>query len=152
MVDRHGENGDASFYDEDCLQRRRSYKEDENDPCFSLCINYAHSHFHLAMKEAVSPTVCIKSMGCVLLGFSIFSKMDLPKSVTQVCGFTQRHSYKEDENDPCFSLCINYAHSHFPLAMKEVVSPKVCIKSMGCVLLSFPVLSRLMHLVLNEEA
>jgi len=34
MVDRHGGNGDASFYDEDCLERRRSYKEDENDPCF----------------------------------------------------------------------------------------------------------------------
>ena len=29
MIDRHGENGDALFYDEDCLERRRSYKEDE---------------------------------------------------------------------------------------------------------------------------
>ena len=84
MVDRHGENGDASFYDEDCLERRSSYKD--------------------------------------------------------------------DESDPCFSLCINYTRSHFPSAMKEVVSPKVYINSMGCVLLSFPVLSRLMHLVLNEEA
>jgi len=60
MVDRHGGNGDASFYDEDCLERRRSYKEDENDPCFSLCINYAHSHFPSAMKEAVIPKVRIK--------------------------------------------------------------------------------------------
>ena len=75
MVDRHGENGDASFFDEDCFERRRSYKEDENDPCFSLCSNYAHSHFPSAMKEAVSPKVCIKSMGCVLLGFPILSRL-----------------------------------------------------------------------------
>jgi len=75
MVDRHGENADASFYDEDCLERRRSYKEDENDPCFSLCINYAHSHFPSAMKEAVSPKVRIKSMGCVLLSFPVLSRL-----------------------------------------------------------------------------
>ena len=74
MVDRHGENGDASFYDEDCLERRRSYKEDENDPCFSLCINYAHSHFPSFMKEAVSPKVHIKSMGCVL-SFPVLSRL-----------------------------------------------------------------------------
>ena len=73
MVYRHRENGDALFYDEDCLERRRSYKEDENDPCFSLCINYAHSHFPLAMKEAVIPKVRIKSMRCVLLSFPILS-------------------------------------------------------------------------------
>ena len=75
MVDRHGENGDASFYDEDCLERRRSYQEDENDPCFSLCINYAHSHFPSAMKEEVSPNVRIKSMGSVLLSFPILSHL-----------------------------------------------------------------------------
>ena len=61
MVDRHGENGDASFYDEGYLERRCSYKEDDNDPCFSLCINYAHSHFPSAMKEAVIPKVRIKT-------------------------------------------------------------------------------------------
>jgi len=74
MVDRHGGNGDASFYDEDCLERRRSYKEDENDTCFSLCINYAHSHFPSAMKEAVIPKVRIKSMGCVL-SFPVLSRL-----------------------------------------------------------------------------
>ena len=73
MVDRHGENGDASFYDEDCLERRRSYKEDENDPYFSLYINYSHSHFPSTMKEAVYPKVRIKSMGCVLLSFPVLS-------------------------------------------------------------------------------
>ena len=73
MVYRHGENGDASFYDEDCLERRRSYKEDENDPCVFLYINYARSHFPSAMKEGVSPKVRIKTMGCVLLSFPVFS-------------------------------------------------------------------------------
>ena len=75
MVHRHGENRDASFYDEDCLERRRSYKEDENDPCFSLCINYAHSHFPSAMKDEVSPKVRIKSMGCVLLSFLVLYRL-----------------------------------------------------------------------------
>ena len=75
MVDRHGENGDASFYDEDCLERRHSYKEDENDSCVSLCINYAHSHFPSTMKEAVSPKVCIKSKGCVLFSFHVLSHL-----------------------------------------------------------------------------
>ena len=74
MVDRHRENGDGLFYDEDCLERRCSYKEDENDPCFFLCINYAHSHFPSAMKEAVIPKVRIKSMGCVL-SFPVLSRL-----------------------------------------------------------------------------
>ena len=73
MVERHGENGDTSFYDEDCSERRRSYKEDENEKCLSLCINCAHSHFPSAMKEAVSPKVHIKSMGCVLFSFPVLS-------------------------------------------------------------------------------
>ena len=74
MVDRHGGNGDASFYDEDFLERRCSYKEDENDLCFSLYINYAHSHSPSAMKEAIIHKVRIKSMGCVLI-FPVLSHL-----------------------------------------------------------------------------
>lgn len=55
MVDRHGENGDASVYDGDCFERRHSYKEDENDPCFSFRGNYSHSHCPSAVEETVSP-------------------------------------------------------------------------------------------------
>jgi hypothetical protein len=52
MFDRHGENGDALTYGGDCFERRHSYKEAENDPCFSFCINYDHSHCPSAVEAA----------------------------------------------------------------------------------------------------
>lgn len=56
MFDRHGENGDTLTCDGDHFERRHSYKEAENDPCFSFCINNARSHCPSAVeKAAVSP-------------------------------------------------------------------------------------------------